>query len=104
MRSLICSLISSKLRYLQALLPIHPDDQKEKILKKYENDVNEALENFDEAMLMKTLNAMDEISVTKIERYPSHLIKKILPKIDAKIAYLKQAYKFILEEEVRKLL
>ncbi|XP_062562978.1 dynein axonemal heavy chain 3 isoform X3 [Armigeres subalbatus] len=90
---------SVKLKYLQALLPVHPDEQKQKILQKYEMRYTEAINNFDENMRQRTLNVLDELSVEKIEHYPSHLIKKILPRIDHRITYLKQAHKFILEEE-----
>ncbi|XP_055637886.1 dynein axonemal heavy chain 3 isoform X3 [Toxorhynchites rutilus septentrionalis] len=90
---------SLKLKYLQALLPVHPDEQKLKILEKYEKRYAEAIAIFDDDMRQRTLNVLDEISVEKIDHYPSHLIKKILPRIDNRIAYLKQAYKFILQEE-----
>lgn len=50
-------------------------------------------------MRQRTLNVLDELAIEKIEHYPSHLIKKVLPCIDSRIAYLKQAHKFILEEE-----
>ncbi|KAL1398756.1 hypothetical protein pipiens_008712 [Culex pipiens pipiens] len=90
---------SLKLKYLQALLPTHPDDQKQKILEKYEKRYTAAVADFDAEMRQRTLNVLDDLAVEKIEHYPSHLIKKILPKIDDRIAYLKQAYKFILEEE-----
>ncbi|XP_058823709.1 dynein axonemal heavy chain 3 [Topomyia yanbarensis] len=90
---------SIKLKYLQALLPVHPDEQKQTILDKYENRYAEACTSFDEDMRQRTLNLLDELSIEKIGHYPSHLIKKILPRIDDRIVYLKQAHKFILEEE-----
>ncbi|XP_053695545.1 dynein axonemal heavy chain 3 [Sabethes cyaneus] len=90
---------SLKLKYLQALLPEHPDEQKRKILDKFEKSYAAAIEGFDDNMRQRTLNLLDELSVEKIEHYPSHLIKKILPRIDDRIAYLNAAHKFILEEE-----
>uniref|UniRef100_A0AAG5CMI6 Uncharacterized protein n=1 Tax=Anopheles atroparvus TaxID=41427 RepID=A0AAG5CMI6_ANOAO len=90
---------SMKLKYLQALLPVHPDEQKCRILSRYERNFQQAMSCFDEAMKQRTLNILDELDVRKIEHYPSHLIKKILPRIDKRTGYLNQAYKFILEEE-----
>lgn len=36
-----------------------------------------------------------------IERFPTHLILKTLPKVDRKRIYLREAYKFIKQEKVR---
>ncbi|XP_055607362.1 dynein axonemal heavy chain 3 isoform X2 [Uranotaenia lowii] len=90
---------SLKLKYLQALLPTDLDEQKLKILDKYERSYLQFVKNFDDNMRSRTLTLMDELCVEKIEHYPSHLIKKILPRIDNRIAFLKNAYKFIQEEE-----
>lgn len=88
-----------KLKYLQALLPVHPDDQKHKILQRYEHNFRHAMCFFDDAMKQRTLNVLDQLDVRKIEHFPSHLIKKILPRIDQRLNHLKQAHKFISEEE-----
>uniref|UniRef100_A0A182XBB4 AAA+ ATPase domain-containing protein n=1 Tax=Anopheles quadriannulatus TaxID=34691 RepID=A0A182XBB4_ANOQN len=90
---------SMKLKYLQALLPVHPDDQKHKILQRYEHNFRHAMCFFDDAMKQRTLNVLDQLDVRKIEHFPSHLIKKILPRIDQRLNHLKQAHKFISEEE-----
>ncbi|XP_035775701.1 dynein heavy chain 3, axonemal-like [Anopheles albimanus] len=90
---------SMKLKYLQALLPEHPDEQKEKILNRYERNFSQAIRCFDETIKQRTLNVLDMLDVRKIDHYPSQWIKKILPRINRNTGYLKQAHKFILEEE-----
>lgn len=57
------------------------------------------MKSFTPEIQQKTLNLFDEISVLQVETFPSHLIKKIIPKINNRQTFLKQAYKFILEEE-----
>lgn len=88
-----------KSKYLQALLPVDPDKQKFNRLEKFAHEFQEAIKLFTPEIQQKTLNLMQEISVQQIETFPSHLIKKIIPKINPRQTFLKQAYKFILEEE-----
>lgn len=38
-----------------------------------------------------------------LERYPTHLIIKTLPKVDRNRPYLREAYKFIKREKVQKI-
>lgn len=86
-------------RYLQALLPSHPDDQKLQIVEKFHRDFQHSTKLFSEDCLRKTLNMLDDISVRQIETYPSKYFKKILEKVDVRNPMWRRAYKFVDEEE-----
>lgn len=88
-----------KSRYLQALLPVHPDEQKHKILMNFREKNIQFTNLFTPDIYNRTRNLLDEISVLQIESYPSKLINKLIPKIDDKLKFLQQAYKFIIEEQ-----
>ena len=87
-----------KSKYLQALLPAHPDEQKHKILINFRQKNILATNLFTPEIYKRTRNLLDEISVVQIESYPSKLINKLIPKIDDKLIFLQQAHKFIIEE------
>ena len=86
-------------KYLQALLPTHPDDQKIRIVQKFNIKYEAASIYFTDEMRQRMLNLFDEISVLQVECYPSKLIKKTISKIDDRLPFLQKAFKFILEEE-----
>lgn len=86
-------------KYLQALLPTHPDDQKIRIVQKFNIKYEAASIYFTDEMRQRMLNLFDEISVLQVECYPSNLIKKTISKIDDRLPFLQKAFKFILEEE-----
>lgn len=86
-------------KYLQALLPSHPDDQKLRIVKNYNKEFSLASQLFTDECRQRTLNIFDEISVNCIETYPSKYFKKILEKVDSRNSMWRRALKFIMEEE-----
>jgi dynein heavy chain, axonemal len=86
-------------KYLQALLPSHPDDQKLKIVRNYKREFSMASQLFTDECRQRTLNLFDEISVNQIETYPSKYFKKILEKVDSRNPIWRKALKFIMEEE-----
>lgn len=86
-------------KYLQALLPFHPDEQKLEIVEKFHKNFHVASSLFTEDVYLRTLNLFDEISVNAIETYPSKCFKKIIQLVDDRNPMWKRAYKFIVEEE-----
>jgi dynein heavy chain len=86
-------------KYLQALLPTHPDEQKIKIVQDYVKRSKEASILFDNNMCQRLLNVFDLISVNLIETYPSKYFKKIIERIDDRKPMWKHIHKFIVNEE-----
>ncbi|CRK99186.1 CLUMA_CG012500, isoform A [Clunio marinus] len=86
-------------KYLEALLPCHPDEQKLKILQKYNKSYKIACQLFTENMSQRMHNLFDEIIINEIETFPSKLFKKIFPRIDGKNPIWIRASKFIIEEQ-----
>lgn len=86
-------------KYLQALLPTHPDEQKIKIVQDYVVRNKEASILFDNNMRQRLLNVLDLISVNLIETYPSKYFKKIIERIDDRKPLWKHIHKFIVNEE-----
>jgi dynein heavy chain len=86
-------------RYLQALLPTHPDEQKLKIISQFHERFERASLQFSEVVRQRMLNLFDEISVNQVEIYPSKYFKKIIPRIDDRKPLWQRAHKFIAEEE-----
>lgn len=86
-------------KYLQALLPTHPDEQKIKIVQDYVERNKEASILFDNNMRQRLLNVLDLISVNLIETYPSKYFKKIIERIDDRKPLWKHIHKFIVNEE-----
>lgn len=86
-------------KYLQALLPTHPDEQKIKIVQDYIERNKEASILFDNNMCQRLLNVFDLISVNLIETYPSKYFKKIIERIDDRKPMWKHIHKFIVNEE-----
>lgn len=86
-------------KYLQALLPTHPDEQKIKIVQDYVERNKEASILFDNNMRQRLLNVFDLISVNLIETYPSNYFKKIIDRIDDRKPLWKHIHKFIVNEE-----
>jgi dynein heavy chain len=86
-------------KYLQALLPMHPDEQKIKIICHYHESHRVASTLFSEVMRQRMFNLFDEISVNQIEIYPSRYFKKIIPRIDDRKPLWQRAFKFIVDEE-----
>lgn len=86
-------------KYLQALLPTHPDEQKIKIVQQYEQLHRQQSQLFTDNMRQRMLNLIDEISVNQIETYPRKYFKKIIARIDDRKQLWKRAHKFITEEE-----
>jgi dynein heavy chain, axonemal len=86
-------------KYLQALLPIHPDEQKIKITQTYLEHYKEASCLFDHNMRQRMLNVFDLLSVNLIETYPSKYFKKIIERIDDQKPMWKLIHKFIIHEE-----
>jgi dynein heavy chain len=86
-------------RYLQALLPTHPDEQKIKMLNKFTEDYRRSSQKFDDNMRQRMLNVFDEISVNQLETYPSKHFKVILKMIDGQKSIWPKVSKFIAEEE-----
>ncbi|XP_055840841.1 dynein axonemal heavy chain 3 isoform X1 [Episyrphus balteatus] len=86
-------------KYKEGFLPVDPEEQKNAISKSYQDEMNKTMPKFTIRVQRRTMSLMDNLSVTQLEIYPSKLIKKLLPKISAKISYLREAYKFILQEE-----
>lgn len=86
-------------KYLQALLPSHPDEQRMITVQQFHNKFHRASILFNEAVQQRTLNLFDEISVNEIEIYPSKYFKKIIQLVDNKNPMWKRAFKFIVDEE-----
>lgn len=86
-------------RYLQALLPQHPDDQRLLIVEKFHREFHDSVKLFTNDCQTRTLNVLDEISVNQIETYPSKYFKKILEKVDGRDPMWRRAHKFVVDEE-----
>lgn len=86
-------------KYLQALLPTHPDEQRLTTVERFHEKFQSASNLFTTNVLQRTLNLFDEISVNQIETYPSKYFKKIILLVDNKNPVWKRAYKFIVDEE-----
>ena len=86
-------------KYLQALLPTHPDEQRMTTVQRFHENFQSASNLFTTSVLQRTLNLFDEISVNEIETYPSKYFKKIIMLVDDKNPMWKRAYKFIADEE-----
>lgn len=86
-------------KYLQALLPSHPDGQKLSIVQRFHENFYRASSLFTDDVYQRTLNLFDEISVNEIETYPSKYFKKIILLVDGRNPMWRRAYKFIVEEE-----
>lgn len=86
-------------KYLQALLPTHPDEQRIKMISHFHDSNTQALQQFNEVIRQRMLNLHDEISVNQIETYPSKYFKKIIARIDDRKPMWQSAYKFMMDEE-----
>lgn len=86
-------------KYLQALLPTHPDEQRLKTIERFLVNFQRASSLFTDDIHQRTLNLFDEISVNEIETYPSKYFKKIVQLIDVRNPMWKRAHKFIVDEE-----
>lgn len=86
-------------QYLQALLPVHPDDQKLKIVQQFYENYERASEKFTDEIRQRMLNLFNEISINQIETFPSKHFKKIVLKIDDRKPIWNKAHKFLLDEE-----
>lgn len=85
-------------RYLQALLPTHPDEQKINIVQRYHEHLQRASALFTDEIHQRTLNLFDEISVNEIETYPSKYFKKIVQLVNVRDPMWQKASNFIVEE------
>lgn len=86
-------------KYLQALLPSHPDEQRLQIVQRFHDNFHHASLLFTDEVYLRTLNLFDEISVNEIETYPSKYFKKIIQMVDDRTPMWKRAHKFIVDEE-----
>lgn len=86
-------------KYLQALLPTHPDEQKIKILQRYHEHFQRAAALFTDEVHQRTLNVFDEVAVNAIETFPSKYFKKIVQLVNIRDPLWQKAFNFIVEEE-----
>lgn len=105
-------------KYRQSLLPVDPDQQKKTLYEDYFAKFARATELFTDEIRKRTLIILNhvsssihfnyhifidpfaQISVIKIETYPSDRLVKVLLKIDRRKIYLRRAYDFIQKERV----
>lgn len=86
-------------KYLQALLPSHPDEQRLTTVQRFHENFQRASILFTDDVYQRTLNLFDEICVNEIETYPSKYFKRIIQMADDRNPMWKRAFKFIVDEQ-----
>lgn len=91
-----------KILYLAVLQPNSVEYQRDKIMSDYKILMEEKSKIFRNPIYKykeRSLKLLTRLSVSQIQNYPSDIIIEILPRINKKIQYLQEAYKFIKTEK-----
>lgn len=83
--------LSRKLKYLDPIMPVSVEAQKDQILQNYSSKVDLQQSKFTPEMEQKVYSLMTSLSATEIQEFPSHLLMKALPKVSPNLPYLREA-------------
>uniref|UniRef100_A0A1B0EXW2 AAA+ ATPase domain-containing protein n=1 Tax=Lutzomyia longipalpis TaxID=7200 RepID=A0A1B0EXW2_LUTLO len=89
-----------KLKYFRPIMPMEVEDQRSRILRHHTAHMKVEFAKFTADIQTRSIDVMAQINVLRVQDYPSHLIVKILPKINPRVGFLKDAYKFIQAEKL----
>lgn len=75
-------------------MPVGIEEQMDKIVKKYQDEREQAQKKLTPEMQQKFTNLMLSISATEIQDFPSHLLVRAIPKVSSHLKYLQEALQF----------